>query len=86
MNKNQQIFDELNEFLLSIKNIDPKILEYGISFNLKIFSFQEMHLRTLDVSKELKEAQKKEVELAKTVNPFASRNRQGIQKNSARAL
>lgn len=67
MNKNHQIFEDFNSFLLTIRGIDPRMFEYGISFNLKIFGLREMHLRTLDKAKELEEAQKRESVQAKSV-------------------
>jgi len=52
---------------MDIKDTDPKMFEYGISFKLKILGLQEMHLRTLESAKELEEAQKKESVQAKAV-------------------
>jgi hypothetical protein len=37
------------------------MLEYGISFKLKMPGFQEMHLRTIENAKALEEAQKREM-------------------------
>ena len=66
MSEYQKIFDEFNAFLMSIRDINSsKILEYGISFNLKNLSLQEMYLGTLKNAERLEEAQKKESAEAK---------------------
>lgn len=67
MNKYQQIFDEFNAFLVGIKDIDPNMFEYGVSFGLKVFALQEMHRKTLEKVKELEEVQKKENAEAKVI-------------------
>jgi hypothetical protein len=67
MNRNQKIFKDFNSFLLKIKGIGPRMLEYGISFNLKVFGLREMHLRTLGKAKALERAQIRESAQAKSV-------------------
>jgi hypothetical protein len=72
MNRNQKIFKDFNSFLLKIKGIGPRMLEYGISFNLKVFGLREMHLRTLGIrtlakAKALERAQIRESAQAKSV-------------------
>lgn len=45
---------------MGIRDIDPKMLEYGISFKLKVSGLQEMYFGTIQNVKELEEAQKEE--------------------------
>jgi len=67
MERFKQIYQEMIAFLIDVKDIDPNMFEYGISFGLKMFGLEEMHRRTLEKVKELEEAQKKESAEAKVI-------------------
>lgn len=60
MERLNHIYREIILFLTDIESLDLSMREYGLSFILKMFGFEEMHHRTLDKAKELEEALKKE--------------------------
>lgn len=67
MERHRQIYQEMVSLLKDLRTIDPKMSEFRMFFEIKMFGFEMMHRNTLEQIKELEQVFKRETEDRKKI-------------------